>query len=114
MRASARPRRAGRGRARRSAPPGDDAVIGREGVARIGEGDAQAGLRDGAIGLRRALRRIDAREQPRADEEILLAGGVAQPVEPILDARRRRADEAADAPLQRVDSRARPGRRPGR
>ena len=77
-------------------------MIGHEGRARVVEGHAQAGLSHRAIGLGRSLRRIDAGEETRADEEVLLPCGIAQPVEPVLDAGRRRADDAADPAHQRI------------
>ena len=56
-------------------------MLFREGPARIGEGDAQAGLSDRAIGLPCPLRRIDAGKQPRTDQEILLSCRIAQAIE---------------------------------
>lgn len=77
-------------------------MVGCEGGARVLEGDAQAALGHCAPGLARLTRRIDAREQPRADEEILLPSSVPEAIQPVLDAGRRRADSRADAPRQRI------------
>ena len=53
-------------------------MVFREGPARIGEGDAQAGFGDGAIGLPCSLSRIDAGEQPRTDEDFGIRLGTLQ------------------------------------
>lgn len=91
--------------------PRDDAMVGSEGRARILESDAQAALRDGAPGLPGAARGVDARKQPRADQEILLPGRVAQAVEPVLDAGRRCPHRRADPARQGrgIDRRDREG-----